>query len=87
LIVSVHVDFKLEGRLGEHVAAVTEGGGWYASVEEYMRDLIRKDVETEHAKFEAFKAELREAFAVPASECVEVTAADVIARGRARRQA
>lgn len=83
----VHVDFELDGELGEHVAAVTDGGGWYASVEEYVRDLIRRDVDAEHAKFEAFKAEMQEAFAVPESECISVTAEDVIARGRARRQA
>ena len=80
----VHVNFDLTGELGEHVAAVTDGSGWYASVEEYVRDLIRKDVEAEHVRFEAFKAELRTAFSAPEDEAVEITADEFLAQMKSK---
>lgn len=76
----VHVDFELDGELGEHVAAVTDGGGWYASVEEYVRDLIRRDVEREWRDFEAFRTELQDASAAPESTYVSINAEEFLSR-------
>ena len=44
----------------------------------YVRDLIRRDkTQTEEAAFEAMKARLRAAFAVPRSEYEEASADDI----------
>ena len=83
----VHVDIKLDGEVGDYVAAITDGSGWYDSAEEYVRDLIRKDVERENAEFQNFRAELQAAIATPLDDCVLVSAEDVIESGRARRRA
>ena len=81
----VQVNFELNGELAEHVAAVTDGSGSYANIEEYLRDLIRKDADKEYADLEAFRAELQSAFAAPEEEYVTITAAEVIERNRLRR--
>ncbi|WP_374942713.1 addiction module antitoxin [Sphingomonas sp.] len=74
----------LDGDLSRHVAAITDGDGWYANVEEYVRDLIRRDIEREQRAFETFKAELQEAFAEPESNYRHVTAENVVARNGLR---
>lgn len=77
---SVHVNFELEGELGEHVAAITDGDGWYANVEEYLRDLIRRDVEHKQQAFEDFRKELQAAADAPESTYVSITADEFLAR-------
>jgi hypothetical protein len=53
-------------------------------VSEYVRDLIRRDMERkEQQAFDRLKAELAHAFAAPESAYKPLTAADVIARNAA----
>jgi antitoxin ParD1/3/4 len=83
----IAVQIELTGPLAEHVAAETGDWGLYQDAGEYVRDLIRRDLERSQDEVERYKAELRVAFAAPSDECVEVTAADVIERNRIRRAA
>lgn len=79
------LNVRVTGLLGEHVADNVGEYGRYENVSEYVRDLIRRDLErVEEERFVALKAELQRAFATPDSEFVEVSASDVIQRFRAR---
>ena len=76
---------RVSGTLGEFVAANVGEQGDYESVSEYLRDLIRRDKErAESEAFERLKAELTHAFAAPESSYRPLTAAEVIARNKAR---
>lgn len=74
---------RLNGVLGDFVAANVGEDGAYDNVSEYVRDLIRRDkARMEQEAFERLKAELTHAFAAPDSAYLPLTAADVIARNR-----
>lgn len=75
---------SLNGPLGDFVAASVGEDGAYESADEYIRDLIRRDMErVEQERFERLKAELVHAFNAPESSYHPLTAAEVIARNRA----
>ncbi len=75
---------RLNPRLSEFVAANVQQDGAYENVSEYVRDLIRRDMERkEQQAFDRLKAELAHAFAAPESAYRPLTAADVIARNAA----
>lgn len=77
------LNVRVSGPLGEFVAANVGADGPYENVSEYVRDLIRKDMERAEAQaFERLRAELQVAFAAPDETYVTVTAEDVIARAR-----
>ncbi len=76
---------RIGGSLADHVGENIDEHGRYENVSEYVRDLIRHDLErVEEEKFQTLKAELRRAFATPDSEYVTASAQDVIDRARAR---
>ena len=75
---------RLTPTLSEFVATNVQQGGTYENVSEYVRDLIRRDMERkEQQAFDRLKAELAHAFAAPESAYKPLTAADVIARNAA----
>jgi len=75
---------RLNAKLSEFVAANVQQDGAYENVSEYLRDLIRRDMERkEQQAFERLKAELAHAFAAPETTYRSLTAADVIARNAA----
>lgn len=75
---------RLNRTLSEFVAANVQQDGAYENVSEYVRDLIRRDMERkEQQTFDRLKAELAHAFAAPESTYRPLTAADVIARNAA----
>ena len=75
---------RLNPTLSEFVATNVRQGGTYENVSEYVRDLIRRDMERkEQQGFDRLKAELAHAFAAPESAYKPLTAADVIARNAA----
>jgi antitoxin ParD1/3/4 len=81
---SMTLNVRVNGPLGEFVAAHVGDAGTYENVSEYVRDLIRKDKErAELETFERLKAELRVAFAAPDDTYVPLTADEIIARNRA----
>ena len=76
---------RLGGALSDFVAANVGEAGSYENVSEYIRDLIRRDKErSEREAFERLKAELGRAFAAPDETYRPLSAADVMARNRAR---
>tara|TARA_R110000851_G_scaffold73980_2_gene163264 strand:+ start:26071 stop:26325 length:255 start_codon:yes stop_codon:yes gene_type:complete len=74
---------RLKGALSEFVSANVGEHGAYDNVSEYVRDLIRRDMERADAEaFRKLQAELKHAFAAPESSYQPLTAADVIARNK-----
>lgn len=72
---------RLNATLSQFVAANVQEDGAYENVSEYMRDLIRRDMERkEQQAFDRLKAELVHAFAAPETAFQPLSAADVIAR-------
>lgn len=75
----------VSGALSEFVAANVGETGAYDNVSEYVRDLIRRDMQrAEGEAFERLKAELTRAFAAPDSAYQPLDAETVIARNAAR---
>lgn len=74
---------RLGGTLSDFVADNVGENGAYENVSEYIRDLIRRDMERlERDAFHRLKAELQNAFATPETSYKPLTAAEVIARNR-----
>jgi len=73
---------RLSGALSRHVAdAVGEESGTYESVSEYVRDLIRRDMQrTDEERFQRLKNELQLAYAQPESSYQPLSAKDIIQR-------
>lgn len=75
---------RLNAALSDFVAANVSEHGTYENVSEYMRDLIRRDMERkEQEAFERLKVELKHAFAAPDATYRPLTAAEVVARNSA----
>lgn len=75
---TMNLNVRISGALKDFVTHEIQEGA-YENVSEYVRDLIRRDKDrAEQHAFEALKAELKLAFAVPDSEYVELTAADIL---------
>ena len=75
---------RLNATLSDFVAANVQKDGAYENVSEYVRDLIRRDMERkEQLAFERLKAELTHAFAAPETSYRPLTASEVIARNAA----
>jgi antitoxin ParD1/3/4 len=85
---SMTLNVRVNGPLGEFVAANVGDVGTYENVSEYVRDLIRKDKErVELVAFDRLKAELGAAFAAPDDSYAALSANEVIARNRPRQGA
>ena len=84
---STTMTVRLNPTLSEFVAANVSEDGAYENVSEYMRDLIRRDMERkEQEAFDRIKAELTHAFAAPDSAYHPLTAAQVIKRHASRKK-
>lgn len=74
---------RISGELEEFVATRVGENGSYHTVGEYIRDLIRHDMQrVERSAFERLKAELQRAFSAPESAFVDLRLEDVLARNR-----
>ena len=83
---SMTLNVRVSGALSAFVAANVSETGAYDNVSEYVRDLIRRDMErSESEAFERLKAELARAFAAPDSAYHPLDAEMVIARNAARK--
>ena len=80
------LNVRVGGALGQFVADNVGSDGVYENVSEYVRDLIRRDMErADQIAFERLKAELQAAFAAPDDAFVPLMdVEDVILRGRER---
>jgi len=77
---------RLGAELGAFVSDRIGEQGTYENISEYVRDLIRKDMErTEKEAFARLKAELALSFAVPERSYRAETAASLIARNRRQK--
>ena len=82
------LNVRVGGMLGDFVAANVGDEGAYENVSEYVRDLIRRDMErAEIEAFERLKAELHRAFAAPDDSYSPLDADTVIKRGKLRSAA
>ena len=83
----VHVDFRLEGELGQHVAAVTGEGGDYIDPVDYLRDLVRRDMEAvDTHQFRTVKEHLQEAFAASESEYIQMDVDEFLRRMKSEEE-
>ena len=74
---------RLGGALSDFVAANVGENGSYENVSEYIRDLIRRDMErVEKEAFDRLNTEVAHAFSAPESSYKPLTAAEIIARNR-----
>ena len=79
------LNVRVGGRLGDFVAANVGEDGAYENVSEYVRDLIRRDMERADVEaFERLRAELQRAFAAPDDSYQPLDADTVIKRARRR---
>lgn len=79
------LNVRVGGLLGDFVAANVSEDGAYENVSEYVRDLIRRDMErADDETFARLKAELQRAFAAPDESYQPLDADTVIQRGRQR---
>ena len=82
-----NVDGSPGGALRDFVSANVGEHGTYENVSEYVRDLIRHDREkAERKAFERLTAELTRAFQAPEDTFLPLSAAEVIARNKARAE-
>jgi antitoxin ParD1/3/4 len=79
------LNVDLDDALGDHVARTVGEDGDYATADDYVRDLIRRDKErAEREALETLKAELQRAFATPDSEYIEMDVETFLERAQAR---
>ena len=74
---------KITGRLEDFTRSQIDENGLYETTSEYLRDLIRQDMESKNAKaWLSLRDELIPGMKAPKSAFIEVTAADVINRNK-----
>ncbi|MBE0533600.1 MAG: hypothetical protein IH626_22480 [Rhodospirillales bacterium] len=82
------INVRLPDALQEFIETQTKGDGLYESVSEYIRDLVRRDLErVEAQKWQKLESILLPGLRAEESEFVERTAGDVIGSAKARRHA
>jgi antitoxin ParD1/3/4 len=82
------INVRLPDALQEFIETQTTGNGLYESVSEYVRDLIRRDLErVETQKWQKLEGILLPGLLADESEFVERTAEDAIGAAKARRHA
>lgn len=79
---SIHV--KVSGGLQEHIQHQIGVDGLYENASEYVRALIRNDLQSRETAWEELKRELAPALFVDDSQFKAVSADDVITRNKTR---
>jgi len=79
---NIHV--RVSGALEAHLQQQIGEGGLYENASEYIRALIRSDLQTRKEAWETLQKELAPAMRADDSEFVTVTAEDVICRNQRR---
>lgn len=79
---SIHV--KVSGALQDHIQQQTGDDGLYENASEYIRALIRHDLQNRDEAWEALQRELGPAMRADDSEFVAASAEDVIRRNKHR---
>lgn len=82
------LNVRLSDSLSDFVARTVGEDGAYATVDDYVRDLISRDKDrAEREAFEALRSELQRAFATPDDQYVKVDVEGFLDRARARWRA
>ncbi|OHV79501.1 transcriptional regulator [Rhizobium sp. LCM 4573] len=79
---NIHV--RVSGQLEAHLQQQIGEDGLYENASEYIRALIRRDLQTREEAWETLQKELAPAMRADDSEFVTVTADDVIRRNQRR---
>jgi putative addiction module CopG family antidote len=79
---SIHV--KVSGALQDHIQQQISEGGLYENASEYIRALIRRDLQTRDEAWEALQRELSPAMRADDTKFLAVSADDVIRRNKRR---
>ncbi|WP_429819539.1 ribbon-helix-helix domain-containing protein [Ensifer sp. B1-9] len=79
---NIHV--RVSGQLEAHLQQQIGEDGLYENASEYIRALIRRDLQTREEAWEVLQKELSPAMRADDSEFVTVTAEDVIRRNQRR---
>lgn len=77
---SIHV--KVSGALQDHIQQQIGDEGLYENASEYIRALIRRDLQTRDEAWDALQRELAPAMRADDSEFIAVSAEDVIRRNK-----
>ena len=77
-----NVNVRVTGELRNHLQQQIGPRGLYENASEYVRALIRRDLESRQEAWEWLKRELEPALRADESVYIEVTADDVIARNK-----
>jgi antitoxin ParD1/3/4 len=81
-----NVTLRVSGRLRNHLEERTGVDDIYATPGEYLRDLIRQDIDRmEPEKWEHLRTALAEGLSATDSDYKSLSSADIKQRGRARR--
>lgn len=84
---SPNVTLRISGALREYLDECTGEHGLYETPSEYLRDLIRRDMEhKENEKWERVRTALAEGLSAKDSDYKVLSAASIKARGRDRRK-
>lgn len=74
---------RITGKLEDFIRSQVGSNGLYETASEYLRDLIRKDMEKKEARaWIGLREELLPAMQAPNADFVEVSASDVINRNK-----
>ncbi len=79
---SIHV--RVGGQLQVHLQQQIGENGLYENASEYIRALIRRDLQTRNEAWDWLKREIEPGMRADESEFVAVSAEDVIRRNRSR---
>lgn len=81
-----NVNVRISGELHHHLLQQLSEQGLYENASEYIRDLVRKDLQAKKQAWGWLAAELAPAMRADASEFKAVSADEVIARNKKRRK-
>lgn len=79
---SIHV--RVTGKLQDHIRQQTGENGLYDNASEYIRALIRRDIQNNDEAWDWLKRHIEPGLRADESEFVGVTAEDVIRRNKQR---
>lgn len=77
---SIHV--RVTGKLQDHIRQQTGENGLYENASEYIRALIRKDIQKNDDAWDWLKQHIEPGLRADESEFTQVSAADVIRRNK-----
>ena len=79
---SIHV--RVTGKLQDHIRQQTGENGLYENASEYIRALIRRDIQNNEEGWDWLKRHIEPGLRADENEFVSVTAEDVIRRNKSR---